>query len=141
MHSLSQVINTLTEIHQFICFYFVISISGIKAFMVEEERNRNSLNTLLVISKTIDIHVLWLATSIVGIITTVQLHILHKRYFKSLHQNTIITSGVIATKFFLVVLDILLLLQVKSRCDSNLKIGKLLQQHKFVVITYNSSLH
>jgi hypothetical protein len=59
----------------------------------------------------------------------------------ALHQNTIITSGVIATKSFLVVLDILLLLQVKSRCDSNLKIGKLLQQHKFVAITYNSSLH
>jgi hypothetical protein len=41
----------------------------------------------------------------------------------------------------LVVLDILLLLQVKSCCDSNLKIGKLLQQHKLVAITYNSSLH
>jgi hypothetical protein len=57
------------------------------------------------------------------------------------HQNTSITSGVIATKSFLVVLGILLLLQVKSRCDSNLKIGKLLQQHKLVAITYNSSLH
>jgi hypothetical protein len=60
---------------------------------------------------------------------------------ESLHQNTSITSGVIATKSFLVVLDILLLLQVKSRCNNNLKIGKLLQQQKLVAITYNSSLH
>ena len=59
----------------------------------------------------------------------------------SLHQNTIVTSVVITTKSFLVVLDILLLLQVKSRCNSNLKIGKLLQQPKLVATTYNSSLH
>jgi hypothetical protein len=62
-------------------------------------------------------------------------------YLSKKKKNTSITLGVIATKSFLVVLDILLLLQVKSRCDSNLKIGKLLQQHKLVAITYNNSLH
>jgi hypothetical protein len=42
----------------------MFSYSGIRAFMVEEEREKRSLNLLSMISKTIDRQVLGLATTI-----------------------------------------------------------------------------
>ena len=67
--SLSQVINTLTGIHQIVLFYFVFTLFIFHQWyqskvMVEEEKEKRSLNLLSVISKTIDRQVLGLATTI-----------------------------------------------------------------------------